>query len=165
MLLMFLFLLISSCSSSWDWSRWRTCFLGAVVSDTGLLGQKHSARKNVQLIQVLSLYYNGGTFAHEYVFIHIVCASVLICMFVWVCILVCLFVHCSYIAPEYKSYTNPRSNSAHLRRTQWSPFPSHTYSASKTLVKCRVGDGLATLVLYTVQSFPPSFPASIVLVV
>ena len=75
MLLMFLFLLISSFSSSWDWSRWRTCFLGAVVSDTGLLGQKHSARKNVQLIQVFSLYYNGGTFAREYVFKHIVCLA------------------------------------------------------------------------------------------
>ena len=81
MLLMFLFLLISSCSSSWDWSRWRTCFLGAVVSDTGLSGQEHSARKNVQLILVFSLYYNGGTFAHEYVYTNCLCG----CVILYVC--------------------------------------------------------------------------------
>ena len=90
-----MFMFLSSYSSSWDWSGWRTCFLGAVVSDTGLSGQKHSARKNVQLIQVFGLYYHRGTFAPVYictcVFIHIVCASVWFCMFVWVCILNCLF--------------------------------------------------------------------------
>ena len=67
---------------------------GHLVSDTGLSGQKHSARKNVQLIQVFGLYYNGSTFAHMRVLTYCVCVCLNLCFCLVGCamyILVCLF--------------------------------------------------------------------------
>ena len=97
-----MFMFLSSYSSSWDWSGWRTCFLGAVVSDTGLSGQKHSARKNVQLIQVFGLYYHRGTFAPVYictcVCLFILCVRLceFVCLFGCAFLIVCsLLVHCT----------------------------------------------------------------------